>query len=447
MPTLAVETPSCIEQIDAILSGRFVSSSDLKESAELEIQPNREGLTKLFYVFLLGEIFSEYKGIAREFAPILAKVARRIDLCEVDKAILAILRSDFAGTFTSPQNSQICDDYFDQDLQEGLYNLILLFIRAEKEENSRLLSTAMECGLKFLQTVVNKEKTLLSFLMQQQKFSALELESLTRLLADILANYGADLGGLSESGESSADLFSKPPLYLQLLTRYFESFRFKCVPQFPQLLRPLRMGAVDLLSQGLFSVALAGRGAATGVGAIAKGAYLGVVSMGPHRTPLGRPEAFGVNSFSSSPQNRREIYQEEGDLCYESWSQLTSDDEESWSRDWVWIKAKVAKEGVLLKTRFSLETEDLPAFVLFCRGSYIEIEGEEKILPKTLVRSRFQTKPLHLYNGKAKLVIAPHHEGQAEVIPLGGGDDFWSADFLIAFFPNSSIRSMEIEIY
>ena len=63
---------------------------------------------------------------------------------------------------------------------------------------------------------------------------------------------------------------------------------------------------------------------------------------------------------------------------------------------------------------------------MLCHGQLIK--------PRSLDRYRGKPQPATIQGHEGTVTIVPDcGEGEMQVIPLSGGEDFWGSDFLIAF--------------
>jgi hypothetical protein len=197
---------------------------------------------------------------------------------------------------------------------------------------------------------------------------------------------------------------------------------------------------------GNLSVACSGAGVNTGLGAIhKKGVH--ITSFGPHYPPLADSNCYGIfRPSNGSQEGFKDLSLEPGadKARIKGWTrviapvstQISKQSYSSAERGQQWLFFDLVGEGetVNLTIRQSSFDETTPLhFVFFVSADKGLVGGETEMLPKALERFQGRTKKILLSRGEETVTIAPDFEGEMEVIPLAGGDHFWSADFLIAF--------------
>lgn len=102
----------------------------------------------------------------------------------------------------------------------------------------------------------------------------------------------------------------------------------------------------------------------------------------------------------------------------------------------VWMDTRMNfQDGHLcLETNFSgIYEQKTLAFAFFVKAASCLIDGQS-IKPRSFQQYQGGMRPVHFKGQHSAMAIeAAHKEGQMHVIPLGGGHNFWGADFLLAY--------------
>lgn len=85
-------------------------------------------------------------------------------------------------------------------------------------------------------------------------------------------------------------------------------------------------------------------------------------------------------------------------------------------------------------------------FVFYIQAKEALIQGKKQLYPGTLERYKGSPFPVVFSKEGETLLLEPHQEqGVMEVIPLGGGDEFWGANFLVSFSMEQGVTKFSIE--
>lgn len=85
-------------------------------------------------------------------------------------------------------------------------------------------------------------------------------------------------------------------------------------------------------------------------------------------------------------------------------------------------------------------------FVFYVQAQEAQIQGKKQLSQGTLDRYSGSPLPVIFSKGEETLLLEPHQEqGVMEVIPLGGGDEFWGANFLVSFSMEQGVTKFSIE--
>lgn len=198
------------------------------------------------------------------------------------------------------------------------------------------------------------------------------------------------------------------------------------------------------------SIVCTGFGGKTGLGSIhIDGVQL--MSYGPQHLPLGDCRGFGVEAGRYSTSK---ISMGSNISCKDSFqithqSRLTGKPILSnselyahyrngiYSPAWVDVKQEYKHELLRIDASFLGEIPDEVAFTFFVKAKSCELWGKQTLFPRTLDRYKGDPSTIEFDGGEQLLVLeTPHKIGEMQVIPLGGGESFWGADFLVAYLFN-----------
>lgn len=188
-------------------------------------------------------------------------------------------------------------------------------------------------------------------------------------------------------------------------------------------------------------------GNGTGIGAFYR-EDVRMVSCGPHQLPLGDCQGFGIS------QANHPVFQGEADEkkffiqgTVKAGASRKVDEalalyrEGKESSDWLEIKQTFDNGNLKIQTYFlnpsAIETV---SFVFFVKGALCKINQKEEIRPCSLKGFSGPVQPIQINGQKSQLLfLGDDNCPEMQVIPLAGGDNFWGADFLIAYFLKKNI--------
>ena len=194
-----------------------------------------------------------------------------------------------------------------------------------------------------------------------------------------------------------------------------------------------------------FTVALTACGHQTGLGVIHK-ERVEIPCFGPHFAPLGDEKGFGIFRPSTGS------YEGFRDLTYfrigesrglKGWTKMMSPDvklegslrpEDQPSRsEWFYFEVSGNQEKMEISV---LQTVDRPKdqlyFAFFILADQATVDGKKRVIPGGLQRYRGEASEVQFEKGESSLKLLFKERDEIEIIPLAGGDHFWSADFLLA---------------
>ncbi|MDX8431505.1 MAG: hypothetical protein SNF33_06890 [Candidatus Algichlamydia australiensis] len=168
-----------------------------------------------------------------------------------------------------------------------------------------------------------------------------------------------------------------------------------------------------------------------------------IVAMAPQKLPLGVMENFGL--FRLPPNDAGEF----SDLKYEEdflegWIKLCQygTDHPEPGKDWIYTEVKTKPD--YLTFTFTPQKPEVDYYIVFfIKAKEAKVEGRPSLKPKCLERLRGEVGEIFFKDADEVLSLRTKEPTKIEVIPLAGGNHFWSAHFLVAFPINESL-SIEI---
>jgi hypothetical protein len=196
-------------------------------------------------------------------------------------------------------------------------------------------------------------------------------------------------------------------LFLQAIGRIEESDRLYSPtlpnsPFFSHLYRARIQLKISPSIPPIEKIAWTLNGSRAGAGAMRAGSVR-IVAFGPHAYPLSNPHLFGISEAGTQ------------------WFCATAQKD-------VWFQVEAKEEGFSLHS-LGITFEKPMAFVFYVKAGECRI-GDRVFKPKSLQR----------FLGEASVVqfdeafLAIDRPLKIELIPLAGGENFWGADFLLAFW-------------
>lgn len=175
-----------------------------------------------------------------------------------------------------------------------------------------------------------------------------------------------------------------------------------------------------------------------------------IVSFGPQNGPLGDCRGYGLESGADLSKHIKVINSTADQFSIEGLTRLRSIPQEKTSlanyregiHACVWIDSKLEFN----ENKFSIsltfnDFNDLDlSFAFFVKASHCIIDGKQTVQPRSLQHYWGDIHRVDLQGRKEMLSIKADHQGEMHVIPLGGGEDFWGADFLIAYTCKNDLK-------
>jgi hypothetical protein len=195
-------------------------------------------------------------------------------------------------------------------------------------------------------------------------------------------------------------------------------------------------------------------GGHTGLGELRFG-DVEIVCYAPQYLPLGDCQGFGIegNALSDHGTRRSMIeWKRGGSFVLKGCTRLVDQPSSSlfggtFRGIWLEVVQEFKKPHFNLKTTFlGLDGWEGIAFSFFVKAAHCKIQSQV-LQPRTLERYEGETQTLILEGKEHSLEIRPHSfKGTMQVIPLAGGDNFWGADFLVAYLMTPDQRHYQWHI-
>lgn len=189
-------------------------------------------------------------------------------------------------------------------------------------------------------------------------------------------------------------------------------------------------------------------GGRTGLGVVRFG-DIEIVNYGPQYLPLEECQGFGIEGNALSDHGmrrsilecRRHYFSMKG--CARLVDQPSSTPFATGNFRGIWLEVaqEFKKPHLYLKTSFlGLDGWESVAFSFFVKAAKSKIQSQ-CLLPCTLDRYVGEAQTVIFENQQSVLELNPLIcKGSMQVIPLAGGNNFWGADFLVAYFLSPDLR-------
>jgi hypothetical protein len=105
---------------------------------------------------------------------------------------------------------------------------------------------------------------------------------------------------------------------------------------------------------------------------------------------------------------------------------------------WLELEQEFKATQLDIRTQFlGIQGWESVAFSFFVKAKKCQVSATNSLLPATLKRYEGPCQPLILEGERGVIELASTYEGSMQIIPLGSTEDFWGADFLIAYLLDS----------
>lgn len=188
-------------------------------------------------------------------------------------------------------------------------------------------------------------------------------------------------------------------------------------------------------------------GGKTGLGTYMLNPYLGVVTFGPQRLPFDDCDGFGIESplWQQKKFSSGTIQITPAGYAIKGFAKLPSKESSNQSyatfgnskhsEDWIDISQTLNDTKLDIQIAFlSFKPLEALSFTFYVKASTCRINQEILINSKSLEKYSGDVALIECINEEKSFTITPHfNHGTMEIIPLIGGNNFWSGDFLIGF--------------
>lgn len=196
-------------------------------------------------------------------------------------------------------------------------------------------------------------------------------------------------------------------------------------------------------------------GGKTGLGCI-RSNDIEIASYGPQHLPLGDCMGFGIESGPLSKRKKALIEVNGQEFCIKDTAKLASQNiffssaqfgNGAHPKAWIEAKQQFKQNEISIDARF-LSLEKLPplAFTFFVKAKKCVVEDVKTLIPRSLNRYQDVTRKLLFEGTDSSIEISYSSKGEMQVIPLAGGDNYWGADFLVAYLLNPEFSSYSWKI-
>lgn len=177
-----------------------------------------------------------------------------------------------------------------------------------------------------------------------------------------------------------------------------------------------------------------------------------IVNYGPQYYPLDDCRGFGIEGNHLSDHGIRQPIMEwirEGHFVLKGCVRLVDQPAakpaqmDQFRGIWLEIVQEYKHSFLRIKTSFlGLEGWDSTGFSFFVKADRCRIGHHTTLLPGKLDRYDGDIMPIRLEGSQAALELVAHsRKGSMQIIPLCGGDNFWGANFLVAYLLDSKHRN------
>lgn len=197
----------------------------------------------------------------------------------------------------------------------------------------------------------------------------------------------------------------------------------------------------------------------TGMGSF-KSYDVNILNYGPQYLPLEDCQGFGIEgNFLSEKGIRKTSIQQNGNEfsiqgCVRLVDQPTYNAHHQPNRFgqlrgiWQETEQTFKKDVLSIKTNYlGFDGWNSVAFIYYVQAEKCIIGNEKVFLPRTLQVYEGESLPIILQGNKGQMQLNSDSTGKLKIIPLGGGDCFWGADFLIIYHLEQNQKRYQWDIW
>jgi hypothetical protein len=191
------------------------------------------------------------------------------------------------------------------------------------------------------------------------------------------------------------------------------------------------------IKESQWNVACTLVGGNTGLGTITLG-DLSLVNFGPQTLPLGTCSTFGINKSIQEQQrtpSRVILDSKKRTFMMQDTIRLTSNDTSIFPNQWMEITMQFCPNNLNIKiTKLELETEEEVAFTFYLQTPHCQLENGTELQRRSFDQYHGASSAVWCRSNNNQLVItSDEFFEEMQLIPLGGGSNYWGTDFLLAF--------------
>ena len=178
-----------------------------------------------------------------------------------------------------------------------------------------------------------------------------------------------------------------------------------------------------------------------------------IVNYGPQHLPLSECQGFGIegNILSDHGMRRTLMEAKRSSFMLKGCVRLVdtphgpSKGIEAFRGIWLEVMQEYKRPHLYLKTHFlGLDGWDNVAFSFFVRAHQCHVASKKILYPKTLERYMGQNETVRFESHTSSIELRSlYSAGEMHVIPLAGGENFWGADFLVAYLLSSQLSEYQ----
>lgn len=263
----------------------------------------------------------------------------------------------------------------------------------------------------------------------------------------------AQLEQLNQSAEKAP--FPIPPL-IPLIEKIFTKNKDEEV-KLPSLPESIYDSSTALIGKRLnhYQTICTLHGGYTGLGCL-RGRDTGIVTYGPQYLPLGECVGFGIegNQLSDHGLRKSVLKQHAHGFSLKGCVRLVNQPKNvqtsaltQFKGIWIEIEQEWKERQLDIKTHFlGIDEWKSVAFSFFVNASKGSVETGQALVPKSFNRYAGPAAQVEFEGTDCLTISATGGFHSMEVIPLGGGDSFWGADFLVAYLLDPNQRHYQWQI-
>lgn len=172
-----------------------------------------------------------------------------------------------------------------------------------------------------------------------------------------------------------------------------------------------------------------------------------MISFGPQHQPLSDCRGFGIEGGTRLLGGRIKKNQvDDLRFCLSGVTRMVPQPLPSGQQSSLggfWIDASISYENKqlsIMTTFHALANETTVAFCFFVEAVKCVVGEKHEVIKRSFNSYRGEVKNVRLIGERGEVLIeSSHHQDNLSVIPLGGGEHFWGADFLVAYICSAGI--------